>query len=96
MVCEFALSLVLLVGAGLLLRSFWNVLEVQPGFNPDHVISARLWLPVPNDPNQNPYLKPEKRSAFVREVLRRVNALPGVEQAAIGSGTRHSQVGRTL
>ena len=85
-VCEFALSLVLLVGAGLLLRSFWNVLEVQPGFNPDHVISALLWLPVPNDPTQNPYLKPEKRSAFVREVLRRVNALPGVEQAAIGSG----------
>ncbi len=85
-VCEFALSLVLLVGAGLLLRSFWNVLEVQPGFNPDHVISARLWLPFPNDPNLNPYLKQEKRSAFVREVLRRVNALPGVEQAAIGGG----------
>jgi predicted permease len=85
-VCEFALSLVLLVGAGLLLRSFWNVLQIQPGFNPNHVISARLWLPVPNDPKLNPYLKPEKRSAFVREVLRRVDALPGVEQAAIGSG----------
>jgi putative ABC transport system permease protein len=85
-VCEFALSLVLLVAAGLLLRSFWNVLQIQPGFNPSHVISARLWLPVPNDPKLNPYLKPEKRSAFVREVLRRVDALPGVEQAAIGSG----------
>ena len=85
-ICEIALSLVLLVGAGLLLRSFWNVLKVEPGFNADHVISARLWLPVPNDPTQNPYLKQEKRSAFVREVLRRVNVLPGVEQAAIGSG----------
>ncbi len=85
-VCEFAMSLVLLVGAGLLLRSFWNVLEVQPGFNPDRVVMARLWLPVPNDPNLNPYLKQEKRSAFLREVLRRVSALPGVEHAAIGSG----------
>jgi len=85
-VCEFAMSLVLLVGAGLLLRSFWNVLEVQPGFNPERVVMARLWLPVPNDPNLNPYLKQEKRSAFLREVLRRVSALPGVEHAAIGSG----------
>jgi putative ABC transport system permease protein len=77
----------LLLRASLLLRSFWNVLEVQAGFNPDRVVMDRLWLPVPNDPSLNPYLKQEKRSAFVREVLRRVGALPGVEQAAIGSGS---------
>jgi predicted permease len=85
-VCEFALSLVLMVGAGLLLRSFWNVLQVQPGFDPSHVVSAKLWLPVPNDPTQNPYLAQPKRSTFMREVLRRVSALPGVQQAAIGVG----------
>jgi len=85
-VCEFALSLVLMVGAGLLLRSFWNLLQVDPGFNPSHVVSAKLWLPVPNDPSLNKYLAPAKRSIFVREVLRRVSALPGVEAAAVGSG----------
>jgi putative ABC transport system permease protein len=85
-VSEFALSLVLMVGAGVLLRSFWNVLQVQPGFDPSHLVSARLWLPIPNDPTQNPYLKQEKRSEFVREVQRRVSALPGVESAAVGGG----------
>ena len=39
---EFALSLVLMVGAGLLLRSFWKVLEVQPGFNSDHLVTAHF------------------------------------------------------
>jgi putative ABC transport system permease protein len=86
-VSELALSLVLLVGAGLLLRSFWNLLQVQPGFNPSHLVTARVWLSLPNDPKDDPYLSNEKRSAFVREVLRRVDALPGVQQAAIGSGS---------
>jgi predicted permease len=84
--CEFALSLVLMVGAGLLLRSFWKVLGVQPGFNSDHLVTAQLWLPVPNVPKNNPYPTPEKRNAFVNEVLRRVRALPGVNEAAIGGG----------
>ncbi len=86
-ISEFALSLVLMVGAGLLLRSFWKVLQVQPGFKTSYLVLAHLWLPVPNDPTQNPYLKLEKRTAFVRETLRRVKDLPGVEQAAIGTGS---------
>jgi predicted permease len=84
--CEFALSLVLMVGAGLLLRSFWKVLEVQPGFNSEHLVTARLWLPIPNDPKNDPYPTPEKRNAFLNEMLRRVSALPGVTEAAIGGG----------
>ncbi|HXM23560.1 MAG TPA: ABC transporter permease [Terriglobales bacterium] len=84
--CEFALSLVLMVGAGLLLRSFWKVLEVQPGFNSDHLVTAQLWLPVPNDPKNNPYPTQEKLNVFVSEVLRRVSALPGVNEVAIGGG----------
>jgi predicted permease len=84
--CEFALSLVLMVGAGLLLRSFWKVLELQPGFNSEHMVTAQLWLPVPNDPKNNPYPTQEKLNAFMSEVLRRVSALPGVNQVAIGGG----------
>ena len=81
-VCEFALSLVLMVGAGLLLRSFWKVLEVQPGFNSENIVTAQLWLPVPNDPKNNPYPTQEKRNIFLTEVLRRLSAVPGVKEVA--------------
>ena len=83
---EVALSLVLLVGAGLLLRSFWELLQTNPGFNPHHVLTTHVWIPVPNDPNTDPYRQPEKRAAFFREVDRRVSALPGVEMAAVNTG----------
>src|SRR6516162_605515 len=82
---EVALSLVLLIGAGLLLRSFWNLLEVRPGFDPHQMITAKIWLPVPNDAAQDAYRLIEKRAAYYREVLRRVGALSGFEQAATGS-----------
>ena len=82
---EIALSLVLLIGAGLLFRSFWQLLEVRPGFDPHHVTTAKIWLAVPNDPQNDPYFTIEKRAAFHQEILRRISALPGVEQAAIGS-----------
>ena len=85
-VSEFALSLVLMVGAGLLLRSFWKVLEVEPGFNSDNLVTAQFWLPVPNDPKNNPYPTQEKLNVFMGEVLRRVGALPGVKEVAIGGG----------
>jgi len=81
---EIAISLVLLVGAGLLLRSFWHLLEVRPGFNPDRVITAQIWISVPNDPTSDPYHAIPKRAAFLQEVLRRVSGLPGVEEASIG------------
>jgi predicted permease len=82
---EIALSLVLLIGAGLVLRSFWHLLEVHPGFEPHHLTTAKIWLPVPNDPLEDNYLAPEKRAAFFQEILRRISALPGVEQAALGT-----------
>ena len=50
-VTEFALSLVLMIAAGLLLRSFWDLLNVRPGFNPQNVMAVRMWLPIPNDPD---------------------------------------------
>ena len=83
---EVALSLILLVGAGLFLRSFWQILQVRSGFNSHNVVTAQIWLSVPNDPSQNRYLTVPKRAAFMREVLRRVSALPGVQEASIGGG----------
>ena len=83
-VSEIALSLVLLIGTGLLLRSFWHLADVRPGFDPHHVLTTRIWLPFPNDPSEDAYHDVEKRAEFYREVLRRVSGLPGVEEASIG------------
>jgi putative ABC transport system permease protein len=85
-VTEIALSLVLMIAAGLLLRSFGRLLEVDGGFDPHHVLMARIWLPVPNNPELDPYRPPAKRATFVREVLRRASSLPGVQYAAVGAG----------
>lgn len=84
-ISEFALSLVLMIGAGLLLRTFLALLQVNPGFNAHNVLTASIWLPQPNDPTADPYAKVESRAAFVREVLRRTAALPGVEHAAMAT-----------
>lgn len=82
---EFALCLMLMTGAGLLVRSFWNLTHVDPGFNPRNTTVARIWLPQPNDPTQDPYARPQARTAFISEVLRRVQAQPGVTNAAMSS-----------
>jgi predicted permease len=85
-VTEIALSLVLMIAAGLLLRSFARLMEVDAGFDPRQVSMARIWLPVPNNPEQDPYRPVPKRAGFVREVLRRAQSLPGVRYAAVGAG----------
>jgi putative ABC transport system permease protein len=74
-VCETALSVVLLVGAGLLMHSFLRVLGVDPGFHADRVLTMRVSLP------DETYGKPEQVSAFYREVVRRIDNLPGVQAA---------------
>src|SRR5580692_212201 len=94
-VSEVALSIVLLAGAGLLLRSFWRVLEVRPGFNPRHLTTVQIWIPISNNPASDPYSVEEKRADFLLEVFRRVSALPGVEQASIsGNDTLPMNSGR--
>src|SRR5208282_863652 len=75
---ESALAVVLMVGAGLLLRTFWGLLQENPGFNPSRIVAANLYLPVPNNPDMERYAKPEILPAFVREVVHRVSARPGV------------------
>jgi len=75
-VVEIAFACVLVVGAGLLLRSFIRVLDVSLGFRPSHAMTIRV------DPDKS-YSTREQRTAYLDEVLRRVRAIPGVEGAAI-------------
>jgi predicted permease len=84
-VSELAFAVVLMVGAGLLLRTLSGLLRENPGFNPTRVISANIWLPVPNDPKVDPYLPLARQTFFARELVRRMNAIPGVELAGITS-----------
>ncbi len=94
-VSEVALSIVLLAGAGLLLRSFWRVLEVRPGFNPSHLTTVQIWIPQSNNPATDPYSVEEKRADFLLKVYRGVSVLPGVEQASIsGNDTLPMNSGR--
>jgi predicted permease len=86
-VMEFALSLVLMIVAGLLLRSFWDLLKVQLGFNPEHVMSVQTSLPDPDDSATDIYGTPAQEAPLLRELLRRSNSLPGVKEAALGSST---------
>jgi len=75
-VFEVALSLTLLVGAGLLMRSFAALHEVQLGLRPDHILVARLPLP------QERYKTAAQVAGFFRPLLQRLNSLPGVVSAA--------------
>jgi putative ABC transport system permease protein len=80
---EVALSLLLMVAAGLLLRSFWDLFKVQLGFNPTRVMAIETTLPNPNDPKTDIYRTATQESVFLREALRRIRTLPGVEETAV-------------
>jgi len=80
---ELALSLILMVAAGLLLRSFWDLFQVPLGFNPTRVVSIETSLPNPNDPNTDIYHTATQEAVLLREVLRRNRTIPGVEETAV-------------
>jgi len=82
-VAEIGMSLVLLAGAALLARTLWQLTNIDAGFDPAHVEIARVWLPVPNHPELDPYRNPERRQVFNREVLQRLNSISGIEQAGL-------------
>ncbi|HEU5234181.1 MAG TPA: ABC transporter permease [Terriglobales bacterium] len=85
MVSQLAFALVLMVGAGLLLQTLRDLLRQNPGFNPSQVVTANIYLPHPNDPQLDPYHTFAQQIPFNRELLRRANAIPGVQLAAITS-----------
>ena len=76
-VAEVALAVILIVGAGLMLRSLSALGRIDLGFNPDHVLTMRLSVPSAR------YDTPEKVVSFYRELLSRVRTLPGVESAGV-------------
>jgi putative ABC transport system permease protein len=76
-ISEVALSLVLLIGAGLLFRSFLAMLKTNPGFNPDGVLTMNLNLPVAKYKDDN------ARAAFFADLVQRVKTVPGVQSAAV-------------
>lgn len=76
-ISEVALSLVLLIGAGLLFRSFLALLKTDPGFNPEGVLTMNLNLPGAKYKDEN------QRAAFYSDLVQRVRTLPGVQSAAV-------------
>jgi putative ABC transport system permease protein len=78
-VTQVGLALVLLVGAGLLLRSFWRLTSIDPGFDPDRLLTFRLTVPATEETD------PRRRAAFYSGSIERLGALPGVE--SVGAST---------
>ena len=79
LVTQMALSMVLLIGAGLMVRSFLRLTSVDLGFQPDHVLTFFAGLTGPN------YRSPVQRMAFYQQTLARIGGAPGVEAAALAS-----------
>ncbi len=78
-IAETALALVLLVGAGLMMKSLYLLLRVDPGFRPDRVVTMEI------DLRSTQYSKREAVLSFWQQVLARVRQAPGIEAAAIGT-----------
>ncbi|HEV2388307.1 MAG TPA: ABC transporter permease [Candidatus Acidoferrales bacterium] len=78
-VAQTALALMLLVGAGLMLKSLYRLLQVAPGFQPERVLAMEM------DLRSSRYAMPAAKLRFWRQIVERVRALPGVENAAAGT-----------
>ncbi|HEX6107188.1 MAG TPA: ABC transporter permease [Gemmatimonadales bacterium] len=84
-VSEVAVALMLLTGAGLLLRSFQRLMAVEHGFEPEGLLTLQVWLPVPNDNAKGRYFSHEQRVGFYERALAAVETVPGVRGAALVS-----------
>jgi len=78
-IAELSIAVVLLVGAGLLGKSFYRLLHVDLGFDPTHLATLQMAAP------SKSYPKPEQKLALLREITRRLSALPGVQSVGITS-----------
>jgi putative ABC transport system permease protein len=84
-VAEVAVALMLLAGAGLMLRSFQRLMAVEYGFDPDRLLTLQVWLPVPNDRSKGRFQTHQQRRTFYDRSLAAVQAVPGVRTAAFTS-----------
>ncbi|MGH9857539.1 MAG: ABC transporter permease, partial [Acidobacteriota bacterium] len=89
-IAEVALSVILLIGAGLMIKSFWLLQQVNPGFDPNHILKLRIALP------ETRYSDSEKRLIYYRESIERLKALPGVESAAMINWLPLSRISNTV
>ncbi len=95
-VIEVAVALVLLAGAGLLLRSFQQLISIDPGFNPENLLTLQVWLPVQNDREKGRYFTDEQRRAFFSRAQEAVQRAPGVRDAALVSRLGYSERSQTF
>jgi putative ABC transport system permease protein len=87
-VAEFALALILVAGAGLILKSFWNVTQVDLGIRRDHVLTFNV--PIQNERTK----KAEQIRAVYRELVERIAAVPGVSNVSVSPGLPTNGAGR--
>jgi putative ABC transport system permease protein len=79
-VVEFAMALTLLAGAGLVIHSFWKLTRVDLGFRRDHILTFNLATPIDR------FAHPEQITAFYRQLLEKINALPGIVSTTVSTG----------
>jgi putative ABC transport system permease protein len=84
-VAEIAIALVLVAGAGLLLRSFQRLVAVEPGFDPDHVLAMQVWLAVPNEADKGRFFTLQQRQTFYSRIREAIAQAPGIRDAALVS-----------
>lgn len=75
-ICEVALSMILLVGAGLMMRTFFGLTHVELGFAPEQVLTARVFLPT------SAYKQPDQKKHFYEQLLERMRSVPGVSSVS--------------
>src|SRR5205809_283175 len=93
---QLALALVLLVGATLMLRSFARIHALDPGYVPDHTLTASLFMPDSRFPGNSFSEREPFRKVFLAQVVERAAALPGVESAAVVMGMPLTPVGGNM
>ncbi|HKV40424.1 MAG TPA: ABC transporter permease [Blastocatellia bacterium] len=80
-VCETTLAVVLVIGSGLMMKSFWHLMKASPGFVPDQLITVNMKLP--NDAANSPYKEPKNQILAYKRFLDQVQQVPGVRSAAL-------------
>jgi putative ABC transport system permease protein len=84
-IAEIATALVLVAGAGLLLRSFQRLTSIEPGFEPANLLTMRVWLPVPNDAPKGRFFSLPQRREYYGRLREAMSQVPGVRDVALVS-----------